>query len=168
MELIGLSGELVFVLLVASTVLVGIMAGFFFAYSASVVLALETLSASAYTTVMQPINERVRNPAFGLAFLGAIVVPVVTAAVVVLQGDVTARYGSLFLAGVVVYLLGTVVVTVAVHLPMNDAIATWSTASPPDDWTAVRARWTLWNHVRTVAAIVSFVLSLAALVSYGG
>ncbi len=154
-------------LFATSAILGGIMAGFFFAYSASVVLALETLSADAYTTVMRPINESVRNPAFGVAFFGAIAVPVVGAAIVLLRGYWTSQYGQLFLAGVTVYLIGTIAVTVMVHFPMNDDIATWSVESPPDDWAAVRARWALWNHVRTTAAIVSFALYIGALVTLG-
>ncbi|MFB9806905.1 hypothetical protein ACFFQF_17445 [Haladaptatus pallidirubidus] len=61
------------------------MAGFFFTYSASVVLALDKLSASVYTTMMQEINETVLNVVFGIVFFGAIVVPTVSAAVVLLQ-----------------------------------------------------------------------------------
>lgn len=166
MSLSVIPEELVVLLLTVSAVLGGIMAGFFFTYSASVVLALDTLSASAYTTVMQSINETVLNVVFGVAFFGAVLVPAVSAAVVLLQGDWTAPYGQLLLAGVVIYLIGTFAVTILIHIPMNDYIATWSTTSPPDDWAAVRSRWALWNHGRTTAALVSFVLYLAAIVSH--
>ncbi|WP_247003416.1 DUF1772 domain-containing protein [Halosolutus gelatinilyticus] len=155
-------------LVAASAVFGGVMAGFFFAYSASVVPALAVLPADAYAAVMQPINERIRNSAFGVAFFGAIAVPAACAAVVVLRGDWAAQYGRLFLAGVVVYAIGTIAVTVLVHFPMNDAIAAWDPASPPSDWAATRTRWARWNHVRTAAAIVSFVLYVGALASLGG
>lgn len=164
-QLNALSGELVVILFSLSAILGGLMAGFFFAYSVSVVLALETLSASAYTTVIQDINEKVLNVVFGATFFGAVVVPVGTAAIVLLQGDWTTWYSRLFLVGVVVYLIGTFAVTMRIHIPMNEEIATWSPASPPDEWAAVRARWARWNHIRTIAAIVSFVLYLSAIVS---
>ncbi|WP_227378782.1 anthrone oxygenase family protein [Haladaptatus halobius] len=164
-QLNALSGELVVILFSLSAILGGLMAGFFFAYSVSVVLALETLSASAYTTVIQDINEKVLNVVFGATFFGAIVVPVGTAAIVLLQGDWATWYSRLFLVGVVVYLIGTFAVTMRIHIPMNEEIATWSPASPPDEWAAVRARWARWNHIRTIAAIVSFVLYLSAIVS---
>lgn len=167
MELNVVSEGLVTLLLTVSAVLGGLMAGLFFAYSVSVVLALETLSASAYTTVMQSINETILNAVFGVAFVGAVVVPVITAVVLVLRGDLTAQYGLVFLVGVVMYLAGTFAVTMIVHIPMNESIATWSTASPPDDWMAVRTRWARWNHIRTTAAIISFVLYLAAIASIG-
>jgi uncharacterized membrane protein len=142
------------------------MAGFFFAYSVSVVLALQTLSASEYTTVMQEINEKVLNAVFGVAFFGAVVVPVVTAAIVVFRGAWSTQYGLLFLAGTAVYLVGTAFVTARIHIPANDYIATWSPVSPPDEWPAIRTRWTRWNHVRTTAAVVSFVLYLAAVAAF--
>jgi uncharacterized membrane protein len=162
-----LSGEPVALLLAVSAVLGGIMAGFFFTYSASVVLALDRLSASTYTTVMQEINETVLNAVFGVAFFGAVVVPAVSAAVVLLRGDWTTQYGRFLLAGVVIYLIGTFVVTMLIHIPMNEYIAMWSASSPPDDWVAVRSRWARWNHIRATAAVVSFVLYLAAIVSLG-
>ena len=162
-----LSGRPLVFLLVVSAVLGGLMAGFFFAYSASVVLALRTLSASEYTTVMQEINEKVLNVVFGVVFFGAVVVPIGSAIIVVLLEYWTTLSGQLFLAGVIVYLVGTFLVTARIHIPMNDHIATWSPMSPPDEWATVQARWGRWNHVRTTAAAVSFVLYLAAIVSFG-
>jgi uncharacterized membrane protein len=160
-------GTPVVVLLAVSAVLGGLMAGFFFAYSASVVLALRTLSASEYTTVMQEINEKVLNVVFGIAFFGAVVVPIGGAILVIVQGYWTTLSGQLFLGGVIVYLVGTFLVTARIHIPMNDRIATWSPVSPPDEWVTVQARWGRWNHVRTTAAVVSFALYLAAIVSFG-
>ncbi|WP_158413687.1 anthrone oxygenase family protein [Haladaptatus cibarius] len=158
-----LSGELLGPLIAVSTIFTGLMAGFFFAYSVSVVLALDTLSAATYTTVMQEINEKVLNAVFGVVFFGAVVVPAISMVILVFWGDWTTLSGRLFLVGVVVYVLGTFAVTMRIHIPMNDDIATWSSASPPDEWAEVRARWTRWNHVRTIAAVVSFASYLAAL-----
>ncbi|MFB9806906.1 anthrone oxygenase family protein [Haladaptatus pallidirubidus] len=65
------------------------------------------------------------------------------------------------------YFIGTFAVTMRIHIPINEYIATWSTASLPNDWAVVRTRWGRWNHVRTTAAIASFILYIAALVSLG-
>lgn len=158
MVLIGNSEPLVVLLVATSTVLCGLMAGLFFAYSVSVVLTLDTLAASTYTRVMQSINEEILNPVFGVVFGGSIVVPVVGALLVLVDGYWTGLSSQLFLAGALVYLIGTAGVTVVVSVPMNDYIETWSIETPPDDWKDVRARWALWNHVRTGAAVVSFVV----------
>lgn len=160
-----LSDELIVFLFVVSTILGGIMAGFFFTYSVSVVLALDRLSAVVYTNVMQEINETVLNVVFGITFFGAVVVPTVSAAVVLLQGDWSGQSSQLFITGVIIYLIGTFAVTMRIHIPMNEYIATWSTPSLPDDWAAVRSRWARWNHIRATAAVVSFILYLAASVS---
>lgn len=151
--------------IIMSTVLAGLSAGFFFAYSANVVLALGAVSGPTYTSVMQPINESVRNPAFAAVFFGPVVVSVIGITTILLRRELFTRYGLLFLAGAVVYLVGTVAVTATVHVPMNEYIETWSAAAPPADWVAVRARWARWNLVRTVAASVSFVLYLATTVT---
>jgi uncharacterized membrane protein len=158
----------VFLPLVSSVVLTGLAAGFFFAYSANVVLALDRLSAPAYTGVMQPINETVRNPAFAAVFFGAAVVAALGAVMIFLEGAMFTRYGLLFIAGLAVYLGGIIAVTGSVHVPMNEYIATWSQTAPPPDWAAVRARWARWNLVRTGASITSFVLYLAATVALVG
>jgi uncharacterized membrane protein len=152
------SEPLVALFVAVSAVLCGLMAGLFFAYSVSVVLTLETLSASTYTRVMQSINEEILKAVFGVAFGGAVVVPAIGAVLVIAGGHWATVSGQLFLAGALIYLVGTFGVTARVHIPMNDYIATWSAESPPDDWEAVRARWIRWNHVRTAAAVVSFAL----------
>jgi uncharacterized membrane protein len=94
-------------------------------------------------------------------------VPIGGAILVVVRGHWTTPSGQLFLAGIVVYLVGTFLVTARIHVPMNDRIATWSPVSPPDEWVAIQARWGRWNHVRTTAAVGSFALYLAAILSFG-
>lgn len=166
MDLTVFSEELLVLLFTVSIIFIGAMAGLFFAYSVSVVLALDTLSASVYTTVMQSINDAILNAVFGVAFVGSVVVPVIATITCIAHGGWTAQYGQLFIVGTGIYLIGTVAVTVIIHIPMNEYLATWSPTSPPDDWKTVRTRWRVWNHIRTTAAIVSFVLCLAALVLY--
>jgi uncharacterized membrane protein len=163
-----LFGNPLVVLLVVSAVLCGLMAGFFFAYSVSVVLALESLSGSEYIPVMQEINEKVLNIIFGTVFFGAVVVPIGGTILIVLREALATQYGQLFLIGTIIYVVGTFLVTVRIHIPMNNRIATWSSTSPPDEWTTVRARWRRWNHIRAAAAVISFVFYLTAVLSLSG
>ena len=58
--------------LLLATILVGLSAGFFFTYEASVTLGLAEVSDVAYVETFQAINETVRNPAFGIVFFGSI------------------------------------------------------------------------------------------------
>ncbi|MDX6259298.1 MAG: hypothetical protein QOH84_986 [Kribbellaceae bacterium] len=55
-----------------------------------------------------------------------------------------------------VLLLGVVVLTLVVNLPINHDQAGWVVQSPPADWADVRDRWQLAHLARTVAALVAF------------
>jgi uncharacterized membrane protein len=69
------------------------------------------------------------------------------------------------LAGCLSYLLGTIVVTMAGNVPLNNALAAIDPASSEADrfWPAYVRTWTAWNHVRTVSGIVAAALLLAAI-----
>ncbi|RYG64218.1 DUF1772 domain-containing protein [bacterium] len=76
---------------------------------------------------------------------------------------IAARY---ILAGSVFYILGGLIVTIAVNVPMNDALATAHPGTPEATklWASYLTNWTAWNHVRTVACLastVSYALGLA-------
>ena len=55
----------------AATLFFGTMAGFFFAYSATVSPGLSDADPDVALRAMQAVNASVRNPAFGFAFWGA-------------------------------------------------------------------------------------------------
>jgi uncharacterized membrane protein len=73
-----------------------------------------------------------------------------------------ARY---LLAGRLLYLAGTVLVTIVCHVPRNDTLKAVDPASA--DGASRRAgsivRWTVWNHVRTAAALATAVSHTLAL-----
>ncbi|MBL8931658.1 MAG: DUF1772 domain-containing protein, partial [Kineosporiaceae bacterium] len=78
--------------------------------------------------------------------------------------------GSWVVAALVLY-LAALVITVVVHLPLNDALAS---AGDPQliDVTAVRqafheSRWVAWNLVRTVTSLAAFGCLCWALVRTG-
>jgi uncharacterized membrane protein len=64
------------------------------------------------------------------------------------------------LIGSLLYLIGTILVTITFNVPLNDALA----AVNPDSseganlWAKYLTSWTLWNHTRTVAALVAATL----------
>ena len=69
------------------------------------------------------------------------------------------------LAGSAVYVVGTVLVTMALNVPRNDALAAVDPASVEGAqiWRRFLLEWTLWNHVRTVAALAAAALLTIAL-----
>lgn len=61
----------------------------------------------------------------------------------------------LVLAAVACLLIG-LLVTLAVHFPINADIATWQVQAPPADWQQVRDRWLSAHALRSVLAIAGF------------
>jgi uncharacterized membrane protein len=59
--------------------------------------------------------------------------------------------------GCLLYVLGTIVVTIAFNVPLNNALAAVKPESAEGAtlWAAYLSRWTAWNHVRTLAALAA-------------
>ena len=140
----------------------GLMAGFFFAFSATVMWALERQPAAAGIAAMQAINVVVLNPLFLGTFFGTAILSLVLD-IVALMDWLAPRSGYL-LAGSLLYFVGTFLVTVLFNVPLNNKLA----AVKPDSaegnavWTHYLRVWMAWNHVRTVAplaAMAAFILA---------
>ena len=70
--------------------------------------------------------------------------------------------------GSVLYLAGTLLVTMVFNVPLNDLLADADVTSAEGVriWQSYVPRWTMWNHVRTVAslaAMASFILAFCRL-----
>jgi uncharacterized membrane protein len=65
----------------------------------------------------------------------------------------------------VLYLLGTFLVTVVGNVPLNDALAKVQVtdADAAQKWAGYVSRWTMWNHVRTLAALAAMICFIVAL-----
>jgi uncharacterized membrane protein len=141
----------------------GIMGGLFFIFSNTVMAALGKLSAENGIAAMDSINATILNGTFLSVFMGT---GLVSAVLVVcwLLGWMPSG-GTLALAGSLVYLVGIIGVTMVFNVPMNDALA----AVQPDSaagaslWQDYLSRWTMWNHVRTIAGIGASALFILAL-----
>ena len=138
-------------------------AGIFYAFSTFVMAALgEQPSASGIAT-MQSINITVINPLFMAAFF----LPAVVSLILVVTGFRTwGQNGATFLIlGSMLYLVGTIGVTVAGNIPLNDALAVVvpSSLEGSELWTRFLSDWTFWNHVRTVAGMLAAIAFCFAL-----
>ena len=141
----------------------GLVAGALFAFSVLVMPALRRLPAVSGVAAMQQINIVAMEPAFSAVFLGAMAACLLAVmCALVSWRRAEARW---ILAGGLLYLLGTFAVTVAVHVPLNYALAKTELGSSESValWANYLATWTLWNHVRVVAAVAAlaaFIFSL--------
>lgn len=152
-----------FVLTLLAALGCGVIAGAFFAFSTFVMKALGRLPPAQGIAAMQSINVVVINPLFMSALFGTAAACLVLAGWSVLRWN---RPGAAFLlTGSLLYLLGTIGVTIAFNVPRNDALAAVDPASPAGAavWADYLTGWTAWNHVRTVAsfaAAASFTVAL--------
>ncbi len=152
-----------FVLTLVTAVACGLVAGFFFAFSTTVMKALTRLPAPQGLAAMQMINVVVINPLVMLALFGTgVACAVLVVAAVVEWGEAYAVY---LLVGGLLYIAGVVVLTMAYHVPRNDALAAIDPgdAGAADHWNGYARAWTAWNHARTVAPLASATLLTIAL-----
>ena len=143
----------------------GLIAGVFFAFSTFVMRALARLPAAQGVAAMQSINVVVINPWFLAAFLGTAGGCVVLAVSSVLSWGAPGA-GSL-LAGSLLYLAGTMLVTLARNVPRNERLASVDPGSAAAEsiWAEYVKSWTRWNHVRTAAALAAAAMLTIALCS---
>jgi uncharacterized membrane protein len=131
----------------------GLAAGIFFAFSSLVMRALAKIQPPAGIAAMQSINVSVVNPWFIAAFFGPALICCALGVISLVRWN---RAGNAYLfAGSAFYLVGTMIVTFAFNVPLNDVLATVDPASPKGArlWASYLVTWTNWNHVRTAGAL---------------
>jgi uncharacterized membrane protein len=141
----------------------GLVAGIFFAFSAFIMAALGRLRPEDGISAMQSINVVVLNPVFFFVFFGTALAALILA-IAALAGSSPSR--SLYpLASALLYLAGTIFVTMAFNVPLNNRLASASanSAEGASVWNTYLSAWTAWNHVRTVAALAACASLIMAL-----
>ncbi|GAB3835504.1 anthrone oxygenase family protein [Hymenobacter jeollabukensis] len=152
-------------ILASATLCTGLVAGVFYGFEVAVNPAFRRLPDAAYVGAMQAINEVIQNPVFALSFFGApLLLPVAAAQ----HGRrPRSRRFRLLVVAAAVYLAGSLGVTVAANIPLNEALAAVPLqASSPAQLRAARIRfaepWNRWHRIRTLASVVAFALAVAA------
>jgi uncharacterized membrane protein len=143
----------------------GLSAGALFAFSSFVIRALARLRPAEGIRAMQSINVMAPTPLFMTALFGTALGSVALAVWGLVELD--EPYGGWLVAGGVLYLLGPAGLTMAYHVPRNNALARLDPETPAaaDYWTRYLVEWTRGNHVRVaagVAAAAAFTLALQA------
>ena len=152
--------------LMGATMTMGLVAGVFALYAHTIMPGLRKTDDRTFVAAFQQIDRAIVNPWFmATAFVGALVFTLVAG--IANRGTpalpwIAAAFG-LYLAAVVV--------TIAVNVPLNDAI---KAAGDPNhiDVTQVRAqfhetRWAVWNLLRVATTTSAFGLLTWALVLCG-
>ena len=111
---------------------------------------------------MQLINITVINPLFMTVFLGTAAVCLTLCVFSLLTWD---KPGAIYLLiGSLLYLVGSVVVTMLFNVPRNNALEAIEPTSSGATafWVDYVKSWTAWNHVRAVAALAAAALLVIA------
>lgn len=151
------------VLLVLAAVAAGLTAGVFLAYANAIMPGLRRVDDRTFVAAFQAVDRAIVNPLFlGGCFVGTLVLTVGAA---IAHLGVAERGALAWIAAAGGLHVAVMLITVAVHVPRNDAL---KSAGDPDavDATSVRRafderRWARWNLVRVVLAI-GVAASLAA------
>ncbi|NBE98351.1 DUF1772 domain-containing protein [Nonomuraea sp. KC401] len=125
----------------------GALAGLFYSFSMSVMPALNAIDTAQAEAAMRSINRKILNPWLYLVFLGS---PVAALVAGLLADGPAALW---FFAAAAVNFAGSFLVTVAINVPMNNAL---NEGTMP--WRDFMRRWTAWNTFRAVASVASLVL----------
>jgi uncharacterized membrane protein len=156
-------GDLLVALTLVTALGCGLSAGALFAFSSFVMEALARLPAAQGIAAMQSINVLAVTPVFMTALFG-------TAAACIAVGvwalaDWHGAYGPYLIAGSGLYLAGTIGLTIAYHVPRNNALASLEPSNPSAevDWRRYLTEWTRWNHVRVTAGLAAAAAFIQAL-----
>ena len=117
---------------------------------------------------MQSINEVIVTPAFLIVFLGTGVACALAFGLgwQHLNKDML----TYVTAGGAIYALGSIAVTIAFNVPLNNRLAAVDPESEEGAnlWQIYLTKWTRWNNVRSIATIVSTILLLLAVLHARG
>ncbi|WP_040577196.1 anthrone oxygenase family protein [Methylopila sp. M107] len=146
---------LVFTLAFLAALCAGLMGGFFYAFSGLVMPALGRRPAAEAIGAMQAINVVVLNPLFFVLFFG----PAALGLALAVSAPFALPPGEalIALAASVIYAIGSIGVTIARNVPLNDTLAaiTPEGSASAAVWRDYLRDWTFWNHVRAIACLVA-------------
>jgi uncharacterized membrane protein len=150
----------------ATVLLAGAMTGLYFAFTVAVMPGLNAMPAEGAIATMRSINRRILNPYFFAAFVG-MPFAALASGVLLMLTELRMPAFLLFASGGV-YLLGSLVPTMFVNVPLN---LTLERAVAPADaaplWAGYAKPWTRWNTIRAVATATSLLLAALALLLWG-
>ncbi len=142
---------------VLAAVTTGVMAGVFFAFSTSVMKALNRLPAPQAIAAMQGMNVTIVNPLFLVVLVGS---TLCCLGLLVTAPFAGLPHVGLRVAGALVFLVGAIGVTAVVNVGMNDALAAADPAvtDAPSIWRHYADRWTSFNHLRAASSVAATAL----------
>jgi uncharacterized membrane protein len=135
----------------ASTiVLFALVMGVFWGTWFSLSRTMDQLSAETFVAVG---HQMIRNLGAPMAVLLPLALLSALITLVLLWRRRSAPFWWL-LAGFLL-MVAALVITLAVEVPIDNRIETWTAATLPGDWRSIQARWELWHTIRTFSSIAA-------------
>jgi uncharacterized membrane protein len=160
--------DILIVFTLIATLACGIIAGVFYAFSTIIMNGLGRIPGVHGVAAMRGINNAVINRLFLGPYLGAVLLCALI--VVVAPFAWSAGAAALAVLGALAYIIGTFVVTIVFSVPLNNRLEE-AKADDPETmalWNDYLQRWTMWNHVRTGAAVAATALFIVAVCATAG
>ncbi|MFE2246409.1 anthrone oxygenase family protein [Streptomyces lavendulae] len=155
-------------LLGLATVLVGLMAGLFFAFDVSVMPGLAASDDRTYVTAMQHFNAAIDgNGLFGTVFLLALLAAAASALVEFRGGR---RTVALWAGAAAAAYLVVLVITFTVNIPLNNELAAVGDAAKATAFPVLdkfRGTWVTTNVIRTLLCTAALTALARALLLHG-
>lgn len=134
--------------------------GFFYAWICSTMWGLDAADPRTAIAAMQAMNASVRNIAFFPAFF---LTPLAMAITATLLARRQRGPAIAFAAAGLIYLLGGLILTVTINVPMNEALALIAiptdTEGAAEIWRSYSEQWQFWNQTRTLASGLTFLVA---------
>ena len=155
--------NLQFLLMLLTAIASGLSAGIYFTFSNFVIKGLAQRPAAQGIAAMQAINITVINPGFMLVFFGTGLACIILMIVLLFEPQHYANF--YWLGGTLLYLIGTLAVTMFRNVPLNNelAIAVPDTEEAAQLWEKYLIDWTFWNHIRTITGAIATALLILSL-----
>lgn len=142
--------------LLAAILTTGLMAGVYVIYSNAFMPGLGKTDDKTFVGAFQAVDRAILNPLFlVVGFVGSLVLTLVVGLLSLGEEDTRSWISVAFVLNLI-----TVIITIAINVPLNDAL---KAAGDPDkiDVTAARtafneARWRSYNLVRSILSTVAF------------
>jgi uncharacterized membrane protein len=147
--------EAIFTLPDAATVATGLMVGVYFIYAVAIMPGLRRLDDNSFVAAFQATDRAIINPTFLVAFFAP------TALCGISAFSERGELGYRWIVTALVLNAAIVAITLAVNVPLNDALKARGEVTGPDATSARQAfreaRWVAWNWFRTVANLGALV-----------
>jgi uncharacterized membrane protein len=151
--------------LFGAVILTGLSSGLFFAWSVSVIPGTKLIGDCSYLETMKAINRAILNPMFFTVYFGSVVLLIVAS---IYEFHSNKVVFGLLLASAIAYMFGTVLVTGLGNVPLNNQLEVLNIAEMGSSQITqfrnfYESNWNKLHLIRTVFALISFVLAVLAL-----